>query len=32
VAKPIDVGMLRYALEQLRIQGALQRGLAPAGT
>jgi DNA-binding response OmpR family regulator len=32
VAKPIDVGMLRYALEQLRIQGAQQRGLAPAGT
>jgi hypothetical protein len=23
--------MLRYALEQLKIQGALQRGLAPAG-
>jgi CheY-like chemotaxis protein len=31
VAKPIDVGMLRYALEQLRVQGALQRGLAPVG-
>jgi hypothetical protein len=31
VAKPLDVGMLRYALEQLKIQGALQRGLAPAG-
>ena len=31
VAKPLDVGMLRYALEQLRIQGALQRDLAPVG-
>jgi CheY-like chemotaxis protein len=31
VAKPIDVEMLRCALEQLKIQGALQRGLAPAG-
>ena len=29
VAKPIDVEMLRYALERLRIQGALQPGLAP---
>jgi CheY-like chemotaxis protein len=28
VAKPIDVGMLRYALEQLKIHGTLQRGLA----
>jgi two-component system, chemotaxis family, chemotaxis protein CheY len=31
LAKPIDVGMLRYALEQLRVQGALQRGQAPVG-
>jgi two-component system, chemotaxis family, chemotaxis protein CheY len=31
VAKPIDVEMLRYALEQLRIQGALQCGLALVG-
>jgi CheY-like chemotaxis protein len=28
VAKPLDVGMLRYALEQLKIHGTLQRGLA----
>jgi two-component system, chemotaxis family, chemotaxis protein CheY len=28
VPKPIDVGMLRYALEQMKIQRALQRGLA----
>ena len=27
---PVDVGMLRYVLEQLRVQGALQRGLATA--
>jgi CheY-like chemotaxis protein len=31
MAKPLDVGKLRVALEQLRIQGALQRGLAPVG-
>ncbi|MGO9398137.1 MAG: response regulator [Xanthobacteraceae bacterium] len=31
VAKPVDVGMLRYALEQLKIQGALARGLAAVG-
>jgi len=30
VAKPVDVGMLRYRLEQLRVQGALQRGLVAA--
>jgi DNA-binding NtrC family response regulator len=31
MAKPIDVGRLHYALEQLRIQRALQRGLTPVG-
>ena len=31
VAKPLDVGMLRCALEQLKIQGALQCTLVPAG-
>jgi two-component system, chemotaxis family, chemotaxis protein CheY len=31
VAKPVDVGRLRYLLEQLRVQGALQRGLATVG-
>jgi DNA-binding response OmpR family regulator len=31
MAKPLDVGKLRVALEQLRIQSALQRGLAPVG-
>jgi two-component system, chemotaxis family, chemotaxis protein CheY len=31
VAKPIDVGMLRYVLEQLKVKGALQRGLATVG-
>ena len=31
VAKPLDVGMLRCALEQLKIQGALQCSLVPAG-
>jgi len=30
LAKPVDVGMLRYVLEQLRVHGALQRGLATA--
>jgi two-component system, chemotaxis family, chemotaxis protein CheY len=29
--KPLDVGLLRYTLEQLKIGRALQRGLAPAG-
>jgi two-component system, chemotaxis family, chemotaxis protein CheY len=31
VAKPVDVGRLRYVLEQLRVQGALQRGLGTVG-
>jgi two-component system, chemotaxis family, chemotaxis protein CheY len=30
MAKPLDVGLLRYALEQLKIGRALQRGMAPA--
>jgi two-component system, chemotaxis family, chemotaxis protein CheY len=30
MAKPLDVGLLRYALEQLKIGRVLQRGLAPA--
>jgi ActR/RegA family two-component response regulator len=31
VAKPVDVGRLRYALEQMKIQGTLQRALAAVG-
>jgi two-component system, chemotaxis family, chemotaxis protein CheY len=30
MAKPIDVGLLRFALEQLKIGRVLQRGFAPA--
>jgi two-component system, chemotaxis family, chemotaxis protein CheY len=30
VAKPVDVGRLRYLLEQLRVQSALRRGLVAA--
>jgi two-component system, chemotaxis family, chemotaxis protein CheY len=30
MAKPLDVGLLRYALEQVKIGRVLQRGLAPA--
>jgi two-component system, chemotaxis family, chemotaxis protein CheY len=29
--KPVDVGMLRYTLEQLSVQRALQHGLAAVG-
>jgi hypothetical protein len=31
VAKPVDVGVLRYALEQMKIQRRLQHGLATVG-
>jgi CheY-like chemotaxis protein len=31
MAKPLDVGMLRYALEQLKIHDTLQRGLTAGG-
>jgi DNA-binding response OmpR family regulator len=31
VPKPVDVGMLRYALEQMKIERVLQRGLAAVG-
>ncbi len=31
VPKPVDVGMLRYALEQIKIQRRLQHGLAAVG-
>jgi DNA-binding response OmpR family regulator len=31
VSKPVDVGMLRYALEQMKIQHRLQHGLVAVG-
>jgi DNA-binding response OmpR family regulator len=31
VPKPVDVGMLRYSLEQMKVQRTLQRGLAAVG-
>jgi DNA-binding response OmpR family regulator len=31
VAKPVDVGLLRYALEQMKVERTLQRGLAAVG-
>jgi DNA-binding response OmpR family regulator len=31
VPKPVDVGVLRYALEQMKIQRRLQHGLATVG-
>jgi len=31
LAKPVDVGLLRYALEQMKVERTLQRGLAAVG-
>ena len=31
VAKPVDVGLLRYALEQMKVERTLQRGLVAVG-
>jgi hypothetical protein len=31
VPKPVDVGMLRYAFEQIKVQRRLQNGLVAVG-